>query len=270
MSQKTASITCIRCDSPITGSQCRFCKAWQISKQPSKEDGSALLSEITSAEETRFNVGPFNFVWSGKKDRGIVSTSETLLGGIPGAGKTTLVLQLADLFAELTGKETGLISAEMNKEELRLYADRLELKRLNRIRIIPALSGTVEVGDIIRSRPFGLVIVDSLQGLVGEDDEASIGVCKIMKQYASEFKTPVIVISQVNKEGDFAGLMKLQHAVDTLMTIECDEDGLRIIRVQKNRFGRAFIESTFQMIETGLHHIGDSIEEENGDEADSD
>lgn len=256
-----ATNICKRCDTPLLANsmQCRACKLFNIEGHSATtltqtgDDGTILLSEVKSAEEQRINAGIFNYVWSGFPEKGVVRTSVTLVGGLPGAGKTTMLLQILNMFAESTKLETGFIAAEMIPEEIRMYADRLQLKFMNRIRMIPAMTGTVDVGAVLSKYKFGAVVLDSLQGLVGDDDNASISVCTICKQRATELKFPIMIVSHVTKEGDYAGLMKLQHAVDTLMLVSPDEEtGIRTVEILKNRFGKAHIHSEFDMTEHGL------------------
>jgi DNA repair protein RadA/Sms len=231
-------------------------------------DNTMLLSDVKSAEIDRLDAGIFNYVWSGFPNVGVVRTSCTLVGGQRGAGKTTMLLQLAALFAKQTKRETGLITAEMAPEEIKLYADRLKVPDTNRIRIIPAMTGTVSVGDVLHRYQFGAVILDSLQGLVGDDSDASMSVCGICKEHAMRMKAPMMIVSHINKEGDYAGLEKIQHAVDTLLMLSVDEDsGLRTIDVHKNRFGKAQIFSDFEMTESGLvTYVGGDDDDDSGND----
>lgn len=216
-------------------------------------DNTVLLSNVKSAEIDRLDTGIFNFVWSGFHDKGIVRTSCTLLGGRRGGGKTSMLLPLLSRFAEQTKKEVGFIAAEQAPEEVKLYADRLQIEGMDRIRIIPAMTGGVSVGDVLHRYDFGAVVLDSLQGLVGDDDEACVTVCGICKEHAMRLKAPMVIVSHVNKEGDYAGFEKIQHAVDTLLMLSFDdESGIRTIDVHKNRFGKAQIFSDFEMTERGL------------------
>jgi DNA repair protein RadA/Sms len=264
---------CPRCESGLTGNQCIACGLWVFDpmtdgRPKDAPDNTMLLSDVKSAEIDRLDTGIFNYVWSGFPNVGVVRTSCTLIGGQRGAGKTTMLLQLAGIFAKQTGRETGFITAEMAPEEIKLYAERLKTDMTNRIRIIPAMTGTVSVGDVLHRYQFGAVILDSLQGLVGDDPEASMSVCAICKEHAMRMKAPMMIVSHINKEGDYAGLEKIQHAVDTLLMLSVDEDtGLRTIDVHKNRFGKAQIFSDFDMTENGLvSHVGDDDDDDSGND----
>jgi DNA repair protein RadA/Sms len=228
-------------------------------------DGTMLLSDVKSAEIDRINTGIFNYVWSGFHDKGVVRTSSTLVGGQRGAGKTTMLCQLAGMFAEQTGRETGFIAAEQALEEVKLYADRLNVGNMNKIRMVPAMTGTVSIGSVLAKYNFGAVILDSLQGLVGDDESACVSVCNICKEHAMRLQAPVMIVSHINKEGDYAGFEKIQHAVDTLLMLSVDEDtGIRSIDVHKNRFGKAQISSDFDMTPSGLvaHIEGDDDDDD--------
>jgi DNA repair protein RadA/Sms len=260
---------CPRCESPLAGNQCFACGLWVFdtlsADAPTKgPDGTVLLSEVKSAELDRLNAGIFNYVWSGFPTVGVVRTSCTLVGGQRGAGKSTMLVQLAALFASQTGRETGFIAAEQALEEVKLYADRLKIGNLNKIRMVPAMTGTVSIGAVLQKYNFGAVILDSLQGLVGDDENACVTVCNICKEHAMRLKAPVMIVSHINKEGDYAGFEKIQHAVDTLLMLSVDEEsGIRTIDVHKNRFGKAQIYSEFNMTETGLTaYIGDDDDDD--------
>jgi DNA repair protein RadA/Sms len=270
---------CPRCETPLSGSKCPGCGLWVFPDENGRvsvpgaakeiQDNTVLLSEVKSAEDERIDTGIFNFVFSGFDDKGIVQTSCTLLGGLRGGGKTTGLLQLASHVAKVTKQESLFISAEMDLGEIRLFADRLKIKNTNRIRMVPAMTGGVEIGSVLYNRKFGICIIDSLQGFVGDDNEAQGAVCKICKDHAMKLKAPFVIISHINKDGDFAGLEKLQHAVDTLLKISVDEEsGIRTIDVEKNRFGKAQIFAEYEMTEHGLVPYVDPEDDEDDDDDD--
>jgi predicted ATP-dependent serine protease len=132
------------------------------------------------------------------------------------------------------------------------------------------MSGEVEsVPEILKNRKPGAIIVDSVNGFVNNDNAKAVEFCLQMKKFSMEFKAPSIIISHVTKGDDFAGLMTLQHAVDTLMTLNPDEvTGIRTLEVLKNRFGRAFITSQYEMNEDGLSIIELDEDEEYEDDED--
>lgn len=209
------------------------------------------------------DIGPFNHCWGG----GLTVGSVTMLGGLPGAGKSTLVLQMADLIAMITPKERPVIyiAGEEQLESIKERADRLLIQLQDRIGMIAAMGG-VEVGPILVKYKPAAVILDSLQGMFGEDAGMCIEVLRVLKKNAMILKAPIIVLSHVTKDGDYAGLMTYQHDVDTLIFLTPEEDdGQRILSVRKNRHGRAFIDSIFDMTERGLElveHVNPGVTEE--------
>jgi DNA repair protein RadA/Sms len=219
---------------------------------------------------------------------GIVQTSTTLIAGLPGAGKTTLLLQALSNYALTLANDDEVlhIAAEQALPEIRLTADRLALDAMfqnlkrngdSRIQMVPALGGTANIGNILKRRKPRLVVLDSLQGLCGKDDSAQMEVCDIVKKYAVDIKAPIIIVCQVTKEGDMAGVMTLQHHVDTTMTIAPDpdliveEEAVRVQDIMKNRFGRAFIQQEYVMTARGLKvYIPPEEPEEDEEDEDED
>lgn len=249
---------CTSCEAPLPDGklQCVKCKSWSGLSDDEKDE-SITLDQVVSAEGDRIHTGFLDDVWGG----GIVRTSVTLFGGLPGAGKSTILLQLLDAVYEHTKTEGIYVATEEVLAEIKLRADRLKIKNQRAIRMIPAMGGVANVGDILLKRKPGIIVLDSLQGLVGEDDGAAVDLLHNLKKWSATLLAPVIVISHVTKDGDYAGLMTYQHAVDTcfLMTPD-DDDGLRTLFVRKNRFGRAHIEEEFDMTETGLVLVTETAE----------
>ncbi len=280
---------CRVCESKLPDGRhkCLDCGAWNIDDLTKQHiptngedaDGTITLDKVKAEDAARLTTGPWDFCWGG----GIVQTSTTLIGGSPGAGKTTLLLQIEDSICEsLPGfvyeKGEGqclYIAAEQSLPEIQLTAIRLELKHKKNIRMVPAMGGYANIGEILHKRKPRFVVLDSLQGLTGDDDAAQLAVLDIVKKHAVDLKCPIVIISQVTKDGELAGLNKLQHHVDTTMSFFPEDDGVRILDVMKNRFGRAFISQAFSMTETGLVHLpgydgpGDD-EDEDEDEEDED
>lgn len=241
-------ITCRVCEAVLkpNAAKCTECNAWN-NDDPEKDE-SQILSDVKSAEGDRIKTDLCDVVWGG----GIVRTSTTLFGGLPGAGKSTLLLQLLDRVYAATKTEVIYVATEEVLPEIKMRADRLGIEHQRGIRMIPAMGGVDVAGILVRRKP-GMVVVDSLQGLVGEDDNAAIALLNSMKKFSGFLNAPTVIISHVTKGGDYSGLMTYQHAVDTLLLMTPDEDdGLRTLSVRKNRFGRAFIAQYFGMTEKGL------------------
>lgn len=233
--------------------KCPYCGTWNLANQTDENDESILLNKVKSAEHDRLDVGVWNYCWGG----GIVRTSTTLLGGLPGAGKSTMLLQMADEFAKSMrdDQETLYIASEEDLPSIRARADRLGINQQHKIRMVPAMSGVANIGKILNHRKPGATIIDSIQGLFGKDDNDIIEALGVLKKISVSLNQPTIVISHVTKDGDYSGQMTFQHAVDVLMFLtpeQDEEDGPRILDVRKNRHGRAFIQSVFEMTEQGL------------------
>lgn len=246
---------CRRCDAwvPKDKLRCVSCGKWQVSvlqKHQASTDGTILLSDASIAPIERFDAGPWNDNFGG----GIVAGSVTLIGGAPGAGKSTLSLQLCDILCNpVDVVEVLYIAAEEMASEVRSRALRLKVRHLDKIRVVPVREGFQnELGELILLRRPRAVIVDSLPGLV-PDAETGLETCVRLKDYAIELKCPVVVIDHVTKADDFAGLKALQHAVDVLLTLflRGDETDKRVMRTVKNRYGPN-AETCFDMRETGL------------------
>jgi DNA repair protein RadA/Sms len=279
---------CSLCDEDLKPNmmRCENCGKWNIHEENDipitilegeAADGSITLDQVRSEDAHRIKSGPWDHMWGITKslnkpeEAGIVQTSTTLIAGEPGAGKTTLLLQICSNVASnlKNSDEVLYIAAEQSLPEIKLTADRLKLKAGHRIRMIPAMGGTANIAAILRHRKPKLVVLDSLQGLCGQNESLQLEVCDIVKKYAVELKAPIIIVSQVTKDGQMAGLMMLQHHVDTTMTLFSDEEGIRIQEVTKNRFGRAFINQEYTLTEKGLEiYIREDEEDEEVNEDD--
>jgi len=231
-------------------------------------DGTILLSSVVNASRDRIATGIADelFGSDGGGPKGIVRTSVTLLGGEPGAGKSTLLTQLVHRLVAIMGREALYIAAEEDASEIRMRADRLRCERQDLVRVLPAMSGCSDLATVLTSRQPCAIILDSLHGLVGDDAAAADEVLTTLKMQAVRLRAPVIVVQQITKSDEIAGRMSEQHAVDTVMTFTAEGDEKRILHVEKNRFGRAFISATFEMSAIGLREVESSSE----DDADED
>ena len=186
--------------------QCPSCGQWNIpSAVNDSTDQTILLSDVSEKPINRIVTGPWDRCFGG----GIVTVSVTLLGGVPGAGKSTMSLQMADQIGLKTKREVIYIGAEESVEEIKYRAMRLDLKAMNLIRLHP-MGSSADLGEIIKSRKPSAVILDSLPGLVSDPDVA-VELCKRFKEYSVEYQFPTIIIDHVTKDNDFAGFMQLQQ-----------------------------------------------------------
>jgi DNA repair protein RadA/Sms len=249
----------------------RKCRMWNHVVPPDFSNSTVLLSEAIAQPVERIHTGIVDLVFGG----GIVKTSVNLLAGDPGAGKTTLSLQLSDIFCHKhPNKEVLYIANEQSPEELTETAKRLELRYTKRIRIVKAMGGMAhDIGELLIKFKPSLVILDSVTKWAGEDMNMAVIICQRIKEYCVILNCPAIVINQVTKSGDHAGLNKMQHAVDMtgMFDILVDPGEMvtpetpRRLWCSKNRFGPAPIEQYFRMTGTGLIEINYEQEEEDED-----
>jgi len=206
--------------------------------------------------------GPWDICFGG----GIVTTSVTLIGGEPGAGKSTMSLQLSNEIARITNREIIYVGAEESAEEIKHRAMRLELTHMHLIRVHP-MGSNADLGAILLNRKPSAVILDSLPGLVS-DPEMAVELCGRFKDYAVELNCPIIVIDHVTKDNEFAGFKALEHKVDTTIAFNVDDGGLRYLTTIKNRFGPAHVSVMMKMTEKGLF-LGKHTEDNDEDNDDN-
>jgi len=247
---------CKRCDAVLRpGQDLCSCGLWNFATVAGADD-TVLLSEVEDAMHERYKTGPWDECFGG----GVVKTSVTLIGGEPGAGKSTLSLQIADRLAR--EGEVLYVAAEEDLPAIKSRALRLELSNTRSVRMVPALGAAVDLGPMFtRYRPRAIVL-DSLAGLFGDDIDEAAEAARRVKAYAVDLKAPVLIVNHVTKDGDFAGLKALEHAVDTTISFFSTgavvKDGDKVLREErvmtthKNRYGAAHVEVFLWMTEKGL------------------
>lgn len=255
---------CNRCHHkmPKGKAKCPSCLYWNVAADDRNVGGVTMLADVKPAATERLVTGPWDYCWGG----GIVRTSTTLIGGSPGAGKSTLLLQIADAVAGVEVNPALYIASEEALAEIKDRADRLEIVNQAKIRMVPALAGGMNIAEILESTAPSMIILDSLQGFAGDDEGTAVEICSIMKRFSTKLKAPTVIISHVTKDLGIAGLMTLQHAVDTLFTFFAEEDGTRVLNVLKNRNGRAFIDTSYDMTAKGLVPALDQDEEDDSED----
>jgi DNA repair protein RadA/Sms len=193
---------------------------------------------------------------------GIVAGSVILLGGEPGVGKSTLLLQVAGSLAS-AGASVVIASAEESTHQVAMRASRLGISEQS-IDLVANEDVDAIVALTERTRP-DLLIVDSIQAVgVREISAAPGGVSQVRESAARLVRlakttgTPVILVGHVTKEGALAGPKLLEHMVDVVLYLEGDPDrGFRVLRSMKNRFGATHSSGMFDMKSTGLIELDD-------------
>ena len=254
--------------------QCNSCKSWntiveEVITSPKKQSWESsqagnhktLQPQISKIDEVDFEVeeriqtkdAELNRVLGG----GIVKGSLILLGGEPGIGKSTLLLQLC---LNLPVKSL-YVSGEESSRQIKMRAQRIN--QTNDNCYILADTSTQRIFNQVKKLEPELVIIDSIQTLHTEMIESAPGSISQIRtctaeliKYAKETHTPVILVGHINKEGHLAGPKILEHMVDTVLQFEGDQNFIyRIVRVQKNRFGPTHELGIYEMQTGGLKQI---------------
>ncbi|HEY0427958.1 MAG TPA: DNA repair protein RadA [Pyrinomonadaceae bacterium] len=220
-------------------------------------------AEIESQDDARATSGieEFDRVLGG----GIVAGSLVLIGGSPGIGKSTIVIQMADKLSASGGKVL-YVSGEESERQIKMRGERLGLNAEN-LFLLPETNLENILSETERLKP-DFVIVDSIQTVFSAKIESAPGSVSQVRAVAGEFMmfakqtgTPVFLIGHVTKEGSIAGPKALEHIVDTVLYFEGDRHhNHRIIRATKNRFGAANEIGIFEMTNEGLHPVGNPSE----------
>ena len=196
---------------------------------------------------------------------GIVGGSLVLIGGAPGIGKSTIVIQMADHLGR-DGAKVLYVSGEESERQIKMRGERLGL-RADNLFILPETNLQSILAETDKLRP-DFVIVDSVQTVYSERVESAPGSVSQVRDVAGELMifakqtgTPVFLTGHVTKEGSIAGPKTLEHIVDTVLYFEGDRHhNHRIIRATKNRFGAANEIGVFEMTNTGLVPVGNPSE----------
>ena len=278
---KTRSVyVCQNCgvDSPKWIGKCPSCGEWNtfVEEIIHKENSSSKISmagfepikqkpvlissvETQAEERTDTSCHELNRVLGG----GLVNGSLVLIGGEPGIGKSTLVLQVV---LGMKGKRTLYVSGEESVNQLKMRAERLSHKDPD-CYIVSETSLEQLFVHAQNVKP-DLLIVDSIQTITTESIESSPGSASQVRECAAALlrfcKTtniPVLLIGHINKEGSIAGPKVLEHIVDTVLQFEGDQHYMyRILRPIKNRFGSTSELGIFEMQQSGLREVSNPSE----------
>ena len=275
MAKSKTVYVCSNCgyDSPRWNGRCPSCGAWNtftqqiISSSPSSHSSASTKSvarpieEIDLNEKTRLsmNDSEFDRVLGG----GLVNGSLVLLGGEPGIGKSTLVLQTALKFEEGT---VLYVSAEESASQIKMRANRLGQDKGNCLVLCETSLETIL--DQVKALSPALVIIDSIQTIMLDSLDSSPGTISQVKECAArilklakETDIPFIIIGHINKDGNIAGPKVLEHIVDTVLQFEGDQHYFyRILRSVKNRFGSTFEIGIYEMRQNGLRCVDNPSE----------
>ena len=254
--------------------QCPGCKEWNtFTEEPvqvsAKKNNTGLggsasaqtpltLAEISGKDEDRIStcIGELDRVLGG----GIVQGSLVLVGGDPGIGKSTLLLQVCRNLAE-TGNEVLYISGEESLTQIKLRAQRIgEFSDKLKLLCETDLGNIEEV--INRYKP-GCVVIDSIQTMSSGDVSSSPGSVSqvrestnVLLKIAKSMNITIFIVGHVTKEGTVAGPRVLEHMVDTVLYFEGDRHAsYRVLRGVKNRFGSTNEIGVFEMCEEGLKEV---------------
>ena len=278
MAKKTTIYVCQSCGAKSSTElgRCPVCGEWGSYVQEvvgdtpkSKRTGAIAghpsavqnINDIVYKPESRISTGmsEFDRVLGG----GLVAGSMVLLGGEPGIGKSTLVLQMA---LRLNDIKTLYISGEESVSQLKMRADRIKGNAEQCLVVSETnLERILEHIDAVEPQ---IVIVDSIQTLSTDSLDAPPGSISQVRQcateltrYAKESQIPFIVIGHINKEGSIAGPKILEHIVDTVLQAEGDSHYMyRIVRAVKNRFGSTSELGIFEMVSDGLREVSNPSE----------
>lgn len=272
---------CSNCgaDSPKWIGKCPNCGEWNtyveetvVKESPAARRGAAafssstkprpvLLRDISAEKEERLDMKDeeLNRVLGG----GLVRGSLVLIGGEPGIGKSTLILQTVLKLPEL---RVLYVSGEESSKQLKMRADRIDPDNQNCL--ILCETNLEQIFAHVENVKPDLLVVDSIQTVFTENVESSPGSITQVREcsaailkYAKESGVPVLLIGHINKEGSIAGPKVLEHIVDTVLQFEGDQHYMyRILRSIKNRFGSTAELGIYEMRQDGLRQVSNPSE----------
>lgn len=270
MKQKTIYV-CSECGarSPNWQGRCHSCGAWssfveqktakgglQLKKAGTVAQSIKTLREVDSEGEFRLKTG------IGELDRvlggGAIPGSIVLVGGDPGVGKSTLMLQMC---AGLSERNPLYVTGEESLRQIKFRASRL--KGIPEDMAVLAETNVEEIVSAIKDERFGAAIVDSIQSVFSEKIDSAPGsygqvreCASILMQAAKRSGKPVFIVGHVTKEGVIAGPKLLEHLVDAVLQFEGEKTyAYRILRSLKNRYGSTNEMGIFKMTEAGMEEV---------------
>jgi DNA repair protein RadA/Sms len=288
MSNKKSAFSCQSCGAIHFkwAGKCPDCGAWNSMVEEFPEGGGSHFSRISDDKKSsknstakkmelvaltgeaqdfpriKTNIGELDRVLGG----GLVQGSVVLIGGDPGIGKSTLLLQMAESLAK-EKNQIIYISGEESVDQIRLRAKRMNVREDS-----IQLAATTNVADIVSSVKASstptIVIIDSIQTMFIEELSSAPGTVSQVRAAAGELtifakknNITLLIVSHVTKDGQIAGPKVLEHMVDSVLYFEGEKDlHFRILRTVKNRFGAANEIGIFEMNEIGLSEVSNPSE----------
>ena len=238
-----------------------FKKTWKHTDRSAPLLKPVLLKEVEQGNEQRYPVKDIELarVLGG----GVVPGSVVLIGGEPGIGKSTLMLQIA---LQFTDKKVLYISGEESDTQIKMRAERLPFRN-DQCYLFTEVS-TQRIGKALQELQPDIVIIDSIQTLQSELIDSTPGSISQIKEtagdmirFTKETGTPVFLIGHITKDGSLAGPKLLEHMVDTVLQFEGDRHHVyRILRTTKNRFGSTSEIGIYEMQSGGLREVSNPSE----------
>ena len=259
--------------------KCPECGKWnsfveevvQLEKSPtggkapvrsSQKSAPKRIQEVTAGSNARIptHCAEFDRVLGG----GIVEGSLILMGGEPGIGKSTLLLQTA---LSIPDRKLLYVSGEESEQQIKMRADRIKKSADNQCFVVSE-TVTQRIFEHVESVQPDLLIVDSIQTICTENIDSSAGSISQIREctaefqrYAKESGVPVILVGHITKDGSLAGPKVMEHIVDAVLQFEGDRNyGYRVLRALKNRFGSTAEIGIFEMQGSGLREVANPSE----------
>lgn len=279
MAKTKTTFFCQNCGTQHTQwvGQCNTCKQWNtiveevIQKEEKRSWKTIANKEKTLAKPLRVQEIELNpeerfLTQNNELDTvlggGLVKGAVILLGGEPGIGKSTLLLQIALQIPQ----KVLYVSGEESQSQIKMRAERLDMKNSNCL--ILTETNTQKIFKNIEEVKPDVLVIDSIQTLYTNSIEASPGSISQIREtsaelikFAKETATPVLLIGHINKEGHIAGPKILEHMVDVVLQFEGDRNHTyRILRSKKNRFGSTAELGIYEMLSNGLREISNPSE----------
>lgn len=281
MAKEKIQYVCSSCgyDSPKWIGKCPACGEWntfveqrvggkksydkrlQFSQGESIKTNAIRMSQIETSAEPRINLqdAELNRVLGG----GLVPGSLTLLGGEPGIGKSTLILQTV---LRLKNQTILYVSGEESARQIKLRADRITQEESGVLVVCESMIENI-FRHVEASNP-DILVIDSIQTIATENVESAPGsisqireCAALLLKFAKESGIPVIIIGHITKDGSIAGPKILEHMVDTVLQFEGDQHYMyRIVRAIKNRFGSTAELGIYEMLQSGLRPVSNPSE----------